>query len=250
MKHFILLVCISCSFSFSNAIKAEVPRLISVQSSAEKSLEPDMARIQISIWGKGNNAKSAQIQSQKQYEQFKKIIKEFHLASTDVQTTGLELNPDSVYDQKKGTNTIVGYISTQSIRVTFKDAQKVGNFLDQLISDDKNVEKNIKEGISVQSVNWDLQNRVEVEQQLLTEAVAAVETRAQVLARAAHVKIKNLFRLTPQGESGPSLPVMYEMDEAAPMAKKSFGGARHSDTSIFRGEIKLQATVSADYALE
>jgi len=218
---------------------AQDPRLISVSGSAEASQEPDMARVQVNVWGKADSAKTAQGLANQENEHFKKVISSFNLQKQDISTTGYDLTPEYKWEEKTNSNKIIGYTANQSIRVTLKKAEQVGKFLDALIKE----EKTNKSGIMVQGVAWDLEKREEMERNLLTAAVKNAEETAQILAKAARVKIKNVYRLTPQSFNTP-IP----MFAAAPMMKSMDGGAR--ETTVFSGEIKVRAQVTADFEIE
>lgn len=229
-------------FLFSTSVFAESPRLISVNGSAEQSFEPDKAYVTINLWGKGKGAKMAQGLAVSQYDILKKALTSMDIKPVDLQTIGYELNPDFKYDDKTQANLVVGFVATQTIRVTLRKIQMVGKFLDELNSDSKN----IKAGTNVQSVTWDLEKRAEIEKTLLVLAVKAASAEAQMLAGAAGVKIKNLFHLAPQGAS---LPIpQYEAD-AAPMLKSMRGGEAKTST-VFAGEVKVVASVGAQYEIE
>lgn len=218
---------------------AQDPRLISVTGSSETSQEPDMARVLVNVWGKADSAKAAQGLANSANEYFKKVISSFNLQKQDISTTGYDLTPDYKWEEKTNSNKIIGYTANQSIRVTLKKAELVGKFLDELIKE----EKTMKSGIMVQGVAWDLEKREEIERNLLTAAVKNAEETAQILAKAARVKIKNVYRLTPQSFNNP-MP----MFAAAPMMKSMDGGAR--ETTVFSGEIKVRAQVTADFEIE
>ncbi|MGZ3790502.1 MAG: SIMPL domain-containing protein [Bacteriovorax sp.] len=235
MKNIIFLFLLLTQSAFADRI-----RLITVTGSAEKFFAPDMAKIQLSVWGKSENAKSAQGLSNDQYEQVKKALDAFQVMSADVQTIGYELSPDYTYDNKTHINKVIGYTATQSIRVTLKKVSNVGKFLDEIIMDSKN----LKAGTSVYSVTWDLEKRDEIEKNLLAEAVKSAEAQAELLARAAKVKVKGVYHLSPQGVI-PPVP-MYQAE--AMMLKSAAGGNRSTD--VFSGEVKVKADVAADYEIE
>lgn len=227
------------SSGMANTILAADVRLISVTGSAERSQEPDMARVQVNVWGKADSAKTAQGLANEQNEHFKKVINSFDIKKQDITTTGYELTPDYRWDEKNNVNKIVGYTATQSIRVTLKKTDLVGKFLDAVIKE----EKSLKSGIVVQGVSWDLEKREEIEKGLLADAVKSAEDQAGMLAKAARVKIKNLHHLVPQ-MINPPMP----MYDSSPMMMKSAGAAR--ETTVFSGEIKVRAQVSAEYEIE
>jgi uncharacterized protein YggE len=231
---------IICAFLIMGGSAWADARLISVTGMAERSLGPDMARVQVNVWAKADSAKAAQSLANDENEHLKKTIGGFDIPASDITTTGYELAPDYKWDEKNNVNKIIGYTATQSIRIALKKSNLVGKFLDALIKD----EKSLKSGIMVQGVAWDLEKREEIEKSLLAEAVKSSEDTAQILAKAARVKIKGIYRLSPQMLSGQA-----PMYEAAPMMVKSAGGAQR-ETTVFSGEIKVRAQVSADYEIE
>lgn len=227
-------------FLYNTSLLADT-RLISVSGTAERSLGPDMAKVLVNVWGKAETAKNAQNLSSEQNDHFKKVLEQFDVKKNDIMTTGYDLSPEYVYDNKANTNKITGYTASQSIRVILKKTEMVGKFMDALIRD----EKNLKSGTSVQGVVWDVEKRDEIEKSLMGDAVRNAEEQAQMLAKAAKVKVKGVFHLVPQTFS-PPMP----MYEASPMMMKSAAGGAGRETSMFSGEIKIKAQVSADYEIE
>ncbi|MDO9181483.1 MAG: SIMPL domain-containing protein [Bacteriovorax sp.] len=236
MKNIIFLFILLTTNAFAEPI-----RLINVLGEASKSFEPDMAHVNLTLWSKAENAKMAQSLNQIQYEQLKKTIDTHAILSSEIQTTGYELNPDYFYDPKTTSNKIVGYMVNQNIQITIKNSKKVGKFLDDLVIDSKN----LKTGINIQNIIWDLEKRDEISKSLLIDAVKNAFEKVQVLAKASQVKIKNLYQLTPQGASAPLPPGPRES-----MMLKSTAGLMAQATSLFTGEIKVVEHVAVSYEIE
>jgi uncharacterized protein YggE len=237
---------IICAFLILNAMTVYADtRLISVTGSAERSVEPDMAKVLVSVWGKAETAKSAQNLSSEQNDNFKKVLEQFNVKKSDTMTTGYDLSPEYTYDKKDNANKVTGYTASQSVRVLLKKTDIVGKFMDALIRENNKNEKNIKSGTSIQGVVWDVEKRDEIEKSLMTDAVKNAEDQALLLAKAARVKVKNVFHLVPQNFSQPA-----PMYDAAPMMMKSEAVGAARETSVFAGEIKIKAQVSADYEIE
>lgn len=235
-----ILSALIITLAFSTLALAETPRLISVRGSAERSFSPDKAYVTLSLWGKGINAKAAQKHSQDQYAILKKSLDSQGVSGADAQTTGYELNPEYSFEQKTSTNKIVGYLASQMVKITLRKVELVGKFLDELNSDSKN----LSAGTTVSGVQWDLEKRLEIEKSLLSEAVKKALEEAQVLALAANVKIKGLYQLAPEGRTGP-IP-MFQADSM--MLKSARGG--NQETAVFAGEVKVSASVNAQYEIE
>lgn len=213
-------------------------RLISVTGVAEKSFQPDIVRINLSIWGKGESAKKAQNNAQSSFELLKKSIETFKIKKEDIRTTSYELNPEYVYDQKTNKNNISGYNANQGVSVTLRKVDDAGSFLDALTTNSK---ANTS-GVTITTLNFDLEKRLDEERALMTEAVKAAAADADVLARAAQVKLKGIYRLAPRGASAP-VP-MFRAD--AMMSRSKEMGA----PQLMSGEVKVSAEVTADYIVE
>lgn len=233
---FILLSLVYSSFAV-----AEV-RLISVTGLVEKSFQPDIVRLNINLWGKGDSAKKAQSNNQIQYEILKKSIESFKIKKEDVKTTSYLLNPEYVYDQKTNRNNINGYTANQGVMVTLRKVEDAGAFIDSLASSSKNMIS----GVDVNSLGFDLDKRTEEESALLSAAVEKAYAQAEVLAKAAGVKLKGIYRLAPRG-SGSPVP-MYEA--RALMASDGMQAKGGGATQFMSGEVKVSSEVSADYLVE
>lgn len=213
-------------------------RLISVTGFAEKSFQPDIVRINITAWGKGENAKIAQTNAQSSFELLKKSIEAFKIKKEDIRSTSYELTPDYVYDQKTNKNNITGYTANQAIAVTFKKVEDIGTFLDTLTT----TSKNYKSGLTISTLNFDLSSRPTEERALMSDAVKAAMLDAEVLARAAGVKIKGIYRLAPRGTKMQSPG--FQADALMSRSKEM------SATQLISGEIKMTSEVLADYIIE
>ena len=219
---------------------ADEVRLISVTGVAQKSFVPDMVRLNLNLWGKGESAKKAQLNAQTYYEILKKSVETLKIKKEDIQTTSYDLNPDVIYNPKTGKNTTIGYVVNQGITLTLKKIENAGLFIDSLSTSSKP----LTGGASVQSSGYDISNRAEEEKNLLEKAVEEAEAKAKVLASAAKVKLKGVFRLSPKGDSLPVFTRYSEIQADAVMAKSA------PRTVMMSGEVKVSAEVQAQYIIE
>lgn len=239
MRNFFLTILLF--FSLNLTLKANIIRTISVTGTAEKSYQPDIVRVNVSVWGKGVSAKEAQKNNSLRFEHFKKVISDFKIKKDDIKTISYELNPEYVYDQKTNKNNINGYLCNQSLSVTIRGIEQVGTFIDQLVID----QKKDNSGLNVNSLYFDLEQRLEEEKNLLSLSVKAALVQAQSLADAAGVKLKGVYRLAPRGTQM-SQPFLHDrgMEASPQMEMKSAG------TSLISGEVKVTGEVSVDYLIE
>lgn len=236
MRNLFILSMLFCS---PMALASDNVRLISVTGVAEKSFQPDIVRINLNVWGKGSSAKAAQVNNQKNFETLKKGLDSFKIKKEDVRTLSYELSPEYVYDPKTNKNNIAGYNVNQGITVVLRKVEEAGSFVDALSNDSKQ----FIGGITVNSLNFDIEKRSEEERALLEDAVKSAEAQADMLARAAKVKMKGVYRLSPLSSNRP-MP-MYQAD-----ALMVGGRAKGAATELLSGQVKVEASVSADYLID
>ncbi|QDK40815.1 hypothetical protein DOM21_04960 [Bacteriovorax stolpii] len=229
------------AFIYSSALLADNVRLISVSGQVEKSFQPDIVRLNITVWGKGASAKNAQENNQKSFDVFKKSIETYKVKKEDVRTTTYELNPEYVYDPKTNKNNITGYTANQGLSITLRKVDEAGAFVDSLNA----ASKSNTGGVNVVSLGFDIDKRAEEERALLGDAVRAAEAQAENLAKAAKVKLKGVYRLSPQSGNRP-IPMM---DGGAAMEMVS-AKRMSAPTQFMSGEVKIEGIVSVDYLIE
>jgi uncharacterized protein YggE len=227
----------------ANAADAADVRLISVTGTVEKTFKPDIVQINLSVWGKGNSGKAAQVKNKEQFEVFMKSIESYKIKKEDIKTTSYNLSPEYTFNPKTNKNNINGYTATQSLIVTLRKLDDAGGFMDSMVSDSTSK----MSGINMDSVFFDLDKKGDEERALLGDAVKAAQAQAEVLAKAANVKIKGLYHLTPRPIDTP----MVRMNSNQ-MAMKSMDvmEADMPPTKMMGGEIKINAEVSADYMID
>lgn len=234
MRKKFVQICLFILVSHSTNLFASDVRLISVSGIAEKNFSPDIVRIHITVWGKGASANSAQASNIANFATLTKSIETYKIKKEDIITSSYELNPEYVYNQKTNKNMITGYIANQNLVVTLRDVSKAAPFVDSLS----------KGGININSLSFDLDKKADEERALLADAVKVAEAQAEILAKAAKVKLKGIYRLAPRGLNSPSPMRMAHM-EMDVLAKNS-GGA----TQLMSGEVKVESVVFVDYLIE
>ncbi|MDG0815846.1 SIMPL domain-containing protein [Bdellovibrio svalbardensis] len=215
-------------------------RLIIVGGSAEKSLDPNMVIMNVEVWSKAPTAKQAQQLAANQYKQVKKTFDDFKIKKEDIQTDNYALNPEYIYDQKTQQNKMVGFRVVNNVIVTFRKVDEAGNFLDALVVEKKGTDS----GVNVNNINWDSDQRSKVETAALADAVRAAKIKAEEIAKAAGVKIKNVARIS-HGATNIRPPM--------PMARGGFAMkaamADSAPTELSAGQIKVRVDVTAEYEI-
>ena len=235
-KIIFLILTITTLFSF-----AEVkPQLISVNGIAERSVEPNMVILNLESFGKASTAKQAQDLQAKEYQRIKIVIEKYKIKKDDFTTENFSINPESVYDQKTQTNKIVGYRVSHQIKVTHKKTDDAGQLIDALTSNSKLDSA----GINVQSIAWDSDKKSAAESLAMVDAVQSARDKAESLAKAAGVKIKNVYLISHQGSAE---PVFRAFEGAARIKSMDFGGS--ASTAVSGGQIKVKTEVLMQFEI-
>ncbi|MBO9666201.1 MAG: SIMPL domain-containing protein [Bdellovibrio sp.] len=214
-------------------------RMIIVNGTAEKGMDPNLVTMNVEVWSKAATAKQAQQLAANQSKQVKKVFDDFKIKKEDYQTDNYSLSPEYVYDQKTQQNKLVGFRVVQSSIVTLRKVDEAGTFLDALITEKKSTDS----GVNVNNISWDSDKRSQVEVSALGDAVRASKVKAEEIAKAAGVKLKGVSRIS-HGTSGvqPPMPVM-----------RNFGlmkaAADSAPTELSGGQIKVRVEVTAEYEI-
>lgn len=213
-------------------------RMIVVNGVAEKSLDPNLVNLSIEVWSKSPTAKQAQQLAANQFKQAKKSFDEFKVKKEDIQTSNYSLNPEYEYDQKTRQNKMTGFRVSQTMNVTLRKVEDAGNFLDSLVSEKKTADS----GINVNSIAWDSDKRAQVETSALGDAVRSAKGKAEEIAKAAGVKIKNVAKISHTTGNVNPQPLFrnYAMKAEAMDA---------ASTEVAAGQIKVRVEVTAEYEI-
>ena len=242
-----LSMCYSACLFISTTGQAETVRLISVSGMAQKKLKSNVAFVTVSVWGKGKDAKSAQQNGMEAYKIFEEAIAKSKVSKDDTKTTWFDLSPEIVYNSSLNKYVTVGYLSTQSLLVRLEDVNEVGTFIDSLTNLPLAKGKETLLGLNVNSPQFDLKDKKEIEKSLKIEAVKNAEVEAKILADAAGVKLDGVYRLTPNGQER---GYGYMADAAAESGGMAAMKAVSIPTKITPGEINLEARVSVEYLIK
>lgn len=226
-------------FITQQAFANDIIHVIAVNGLAERSIDPNMAILQIEVWGKGSTAKSAQEIQSKLYEKVKEAVSKFKIAKEDFQTENFSINPDFVYDSKTRSNRIAGYRASHNIKLTYRKVDNAGSLVDAL-STSNNVDSG---GINIQSVSWDSDKKGTVEAAVISEAVKSARATAEELAKAANVKIKMVHRIQHQS----SYP---QAARAQSFAMSKMISSDAAPTELSTGQIKVHVDVQMEFEIQ
>lgn len=197
----------------------------------ETRIAPDMATISLGVM---TEAKTAQAAMQANATQMAKVVEALRragIAAKDIQTSGLNLSPQYVYEQNVPPR-LNGYQASNQVTITVHDLARLGQAVDATVSAGAN---------QVHGISFGLDDPTAAENAAREAAVKALAAKAELYARATGHRISRLVTLSEGGSSYPNPPPMPML--AMQRMEKS------ADTSISPGELKVRVDVTGLYEL-
>jgi hypothetical protein len=211
----------------------DVKRTITVTGVGEITVEPDVAYVDMGIVTRASTAEEAQRMNAQQFAALEKVLFErFKIDKKDVKTTGFYVNPEYSYEEREKPK-IVAYSATHMIRVTYRKLDQIGELLDAAS----------KVGVNqINNVQFATEKANEYEMEAMKAAMKNARDKAEVLAAAENVKIREVLNISQSSYIG------------GPVYGKSYGGfagnmaaAPEYSTSINSGEITISTQVNVTY---
>lgn len=211
-----------------------LPRTISVSGEAEVAVRPDRARLVLGVDQLSAEVKTAEAEVNKVVRAYLAEAKALGARDEDVQTTGVSIQPEYVWDDKARQQKLAGYRVRREVVVVVGDLARLGDF----------ILRATRAGVNqVQAPALESSTAKEHENRALAKAAEDARARAQLLADTLKVKlgpVRNLSAL----QSGPPPPI--PMKAMAMRAESADGNA---EMGIAAGEIRFRATVQAEFDL-
>jgi hypothetical protein len=208
-------------------------RLLSVTGSGNVYLKPDVAYINIGVHTELDTASNAVASNNANTEQVINALKEFGLKDADIRTAYFSIYPSVQYDPQTGQRTGATYVVDNSVYVTVRDIEKLGDLLDATLTAGAN---------SVNSVQFDVEDKSAAIKEARDVAVKDAEAQAKELAAAAGVSLGSLQRIDFYSSVPPEVFGAY--------GKGGGGGAEAAAVPIQTGQLTISATVSVSYELK
>ncbi len=156
-------------------------RTLSVSGSGEAFLAPDIAYIYIGVHTEAPTAAEAVEANTSQTEALIQAIQEFGIAPADIRTTNFSIWPMDRFDPSTGLPSgEKTYAVDNTVYVTVRDLAGLGDLLDTAVQAGAN---------TVNSIQFDVDDKDEGLQQARAEALEDAQAQAQALAQAAGLSL-------------------------------------------------------------
>lgn len=211
----------------------EAPASIVVGATAEIRVVPDRAELSIAVESRARTAAAASSETSRIQAAVLEAIRRQGVAAAQLQTRSVQVTPEYEYPREGGRPTLTGYVARNEIAVTLSDLSKVGPVIDAALG---------QGATNVAGPRLTIANPDSARREALDAAVRKAMADAQVMARAASVRVGRVLELSTQGDL-----VNQEMGRPAMMLRVSAADA--APTPVEPGTIVVQATVQLRLAI-
>jgi len=227
------LVLSACGPTTINQEAQPVMRTVSVTGAGQAYLVPDIAYIYVGVHTEKPSASEAMAENNAQTEKMIKALTDFGVDAKDIRTTNFSIWPNDKYDPQTGMPTgEKNYVVDNTVYVTVRDLDKLGDLLDTVVAAGAN---------TVNSIQFDVADKDEAIKNARAEAVKDAQAQAQELADAAGVTLGEIQSLG-----------FYD-SQPYPVFEGKGGGAADvtaSSVPIQPGQLTFSVTVNVTYAIK
>ena len=215
----------------ANAVPPQ--RLLNVTGSGTVYLTPDVAYLNIGVHTELPTASEAVAQNNEQTSKVIAALKGFGLKEADIRTAYFSIYPSTQYNPQTNERTGTLYVVDNTVYVTVRDIKKLGDLLDETLSAGAN---------SVNSIQFDVEDKSAAMKEARDAAVTDAETQAKELATAAGLTLGSLQRIDFYSTAPTAIFPGY--------GKGGGGGAEAAAVPIQTGQLTVTATVSVSYEVK
>ena len=186
------------------AIAAPQGTLLSVSATADATRVPDVATISTGVVTQAADANAAMRANAVQMDKVMAAIRAAGIAERDIQTSGINLNPQYKYVENQPPS-IVGYQASNNVNVKVRDLSRLGKVLDAFVANGAN---------QINGPSFEVDKPDEAYDEARLAALKKAQARADTYASALGLKVR---RIVSTSEGGASLPRPMPMIRAMAM---------------------------------
>lgn len=230
----ILALAVSaCGATTVNQAAPENIRTLDVSGIGVVYLTPDIVYINIGVNTQRENASEAVAINKEQTTAVIQALKDSGVEEKDIRTTNFSIWSNPQYDPT-GSGQIIGttYTVDNTVYVTIRDIEKLGDLLDAAIAAGAN---------NIYSIQFDVEDKTAANKEARAKAVEEANAQAQDLAGVAGLSLGEIQKIS-YYESGAS-PYFYG-------GKGGGGGAAEAAVPIQPGQLAVTVTVNVTYSVK
>lgn len=203
--------------------------LLSVSVQVEARCVPDIATLSAGVVTQAADANAAMRANADEMTRMVAAIKTAGIAERDIQTGGVNLNPQYRYAENLPP-AITGYQAGNNVNITVRDIGRLGKILDALVATGAN---------QVNGPGFDIDDKESAYDEARRTAIEKAQARAEMYARTLGMKVRRIVSISEGSGYGPPRPMM----AMARMEKVQ------ADTPISPGESSLSVNLDVMFEL-
>ncbi len=212
--------------NYRNGGAANISQTVSFTGEGKVKATPDTAKVEIGLVTEGKDSISVQNENSSKMNKVIDYLKKEGVAKEDIKTSNYNLSPK--YEYNKGKSTLVGYILNQSLTVTVRDLNKIGEILDGAVSNGAN---------QVNSISLFVDKPEELKNKAREEAVNQAKEKASAASKIAGFRLGRVIGFSENTFGEP--PMYYET-----MGKGGGGATPAPQIEPGTQEIKINVTLT------
>lgn len=206
--------------------------LLTVSAESELKTTPDIATISAGVVTTAATAQEAMAQNATRMTAMIGALKKAGVADKDMQTSGLSLQPQYVYNNNDAPK-LTGYQANNNVNIVVRKLDSLGPVLDTMAS---------KGASNLNGPNFGVDQPEPIIDEARTKAVQKAMARAELYARAAGMRVKRIAAITEGGgQQQPPMPYQQSMTMAV---------QTKMETPIAPGRVGLSSSVTMTFELE
>ncbi|KRG69060.1 SIMPL domain-containing protein [Pseudoxanthomonas dokdonensis] len=166
--------------------------LLNVSAQAEASRVPDVATLSAGVVTQAADGNAAMRQNAEQMSQVTAAIKKAGIPDRDVQTSGVNLNPQYRYADNEAPK-ITGYQASNTVNLKVRDVTRLGEVLDALAAVGAN---------QINGPSFEIDKPEPVYDEARLAALEKAQARAQTYARALGLRVRRIVSISEGGGGG------------------------------------------------
>lgn len=209
---------------------------ITVTGSGEVSVKPDVAYLSLGVETTAATAKEAQAKNAASLQKLSTLLKDtWKINPADIQTSQFYVQPNYTYNDKDGQK-VTGYTAYHTLRVKYKDLEKIGQLLDAASNAGAN---------RIDNVTFTVENPDQYQEQVITKAMADAGVKAGIIAKAAGRGLGIVVNVVQNDGGYTPIVKQGEMLMAGSSASDSA-----ASTAIETGELDVKTTLTVQYSMK
>jgi uncharacterized protein len=201
------------SSSSSSSSDSSSPRTITVPGEGRVSVRADLAELRVGIALTEETVQGARTAGAVALQGVLSRLRTLGIKSADIQTSIISMTPAYDYSNNRNPARLVGYALTNTVSVTIRDLERVGDVIDGALTSG---------ATTLDNVTFRVANPMPAQRQARELAVADARARAETLASAAGVQLGGVASITEGGAQTPFEPYaavrsMAARDESTPV---------------------------------